>query len=252
MKLIKNYIAGNLEVNIYDSRSVMGKMAANYVAEKIREIAAEKNRVRIVFAAAVSQKEFFFELLKIEKIPWNKIVAFQMDEYHILSEDAPQRFGNFLYKHLYRHKNFRDVHYMDKNINEYAKKIQEDTIDISCLGIGENGHLAFNDPPVADFNDPEIIKEIRLEKICRLQQVNDGAFDHIEEVPEKAVTITIPILMKAEMLSVVVPGVTKANAVTKTLFDPISTDCPSTILRAHANAKLFLDSNSAKNILSKI
>ncbi|MGF1671393.1 MAG: 6-phosphogluconolactonase, partial [Balneolaceae bacterium] len=165
--------------------------------------------MRIVFAAAVSQNEFLEELIKIESIPWDKIIAFQMDEYHTLPQSATQRFGNFLKQHLFNHKNFKRVHLMDENIQEYKKLINESPIDIICLGIGENGHLAFNDPPVADFNDPEVIKEVELDGICRQQQVNDGAFDRIEKVPEKAVTLTIPTLMSANILSTVVAGGSK-------------------------------------------
>ncbi|MEX2362101.1 MAG: 6-phosphogluconolactonase [Balneolaceae bacterium] len=243
---------GKLKVEVSPERETMGKSAAEYVGNQIKKVASEKGHVRVIFASAVSQQEFLSELLMIDDIPWEKITAFHMDEYHMLPADAPQRFGNFLKKHLFRHKRFGEVHYMENDLQNYARLINEAPIDIACLGIGENGHLAFNDPPVADFNDPETTKEVKLDEICRQQQVNDGAFSQIDDVPETAVTLTIPALIKTEFLSVVVPGATKAKAVAYTLFHPISTEWPSTILREHPYAKLFLDTHSAKNILEKI
>ena len=252
MSTIKGYIAGKLKISFFESRQSLGKEAAYEVGERIKEIATKKESVRMVFAAAVSQREFLEELLKIDDIPWKKIIAFHMDEYHTLSKDAPQRFGNFLKEHLFKHKPFGAVYYMQNDLEAYTKLLSEEEIDIICLGIGENGHLAFNDPPVANFKDPKVLKEVELDEICRQQQVNDGQFKTFEEVPETAVTLTIPTLMKARYLSVVVPGDSKAVAVAKTVFHPVSTECPSTVLRLHPNAKLYLDTHSAKNIMEKI
>lgn len=240
-----------LKVSVFEDRLQMGRSAAELVAEQINKVAEKKNQVRIIFASAVSQQEFLDELLE-QDVPWNKIVAFHMDEYHTLSEEAPQRFGKFLKDHLFNHKNFAEVHYIDDDLNAYAQMIEESPIDIVCMGIGENGHLAFNDPPVADFDDPETIKIVELDEVCRQQQVNDGAFKSLEEVPDKAVTLTIPALMKAEFLSVVVPGESKANAVERTLFGPVSTSCPATVLRLHPKSTLFLDNHSSQNIMEKL
>ena len=249
--MIKDFKAGQLSVSIYESRTELGEAAAGYVAERIKKAAERKDKVRVVFAAAVSQTEFLQEFLKRDDVPWEKVVGFHMDEYHTLPANAPQRFGNFLKKHLFSHRPFGKVHYMANNMESYVALIEEAPIDIVCMGIGENGHLAFNDPPVANFNDPKTVKEVILDQVCRQQQVNDGEFERIEDVPETAVTLTLPTLMKAEFLSIVVPGPTKAEAVKKTLFGEISTSCPSTILRIHPNAKLFLDIHSAKNIQEK-
>jgi|TARA_R100000963_G_C4637589_1_gene101502 glucosamine-6-phosphate deaminase len=249
---IKKYIAGKLKVFFFESRQSLGEQAAQDVAERIKKVSDEKESVRMVFAAAVSQKEFLEELLKIEDIPWQKITAFHMDEYHTIPNEAPQRFGNFLKEHLFQHKPFGAVHYMQSDFEAYSNLIDEANIDIICLGIGENGHLAFNDPPVADFKDPKVLKEVELDQICRQQQVNDGQFKTLEDVPETAVTLTIPTLMKADYLSVVVPGSAKAVAASKTLFHPVSEECPSTVLRLHPDAKLYLDNHSAKNIIEKI
>lgn len=248
----KEFQLDQLKVSIYNSRRQMGKAAAEIVGQEIKKVAEVKNEVRMIFASAVSQMEFLSELIKQEDIPWKKIIAFHMDEYHTLPEDAPQRFGNFLKEHLFRHKELGEIHYIGEDIQEYAKKVNTAPIDIVCMGIGENGHLAFNDPPVADFKDNKIIKTVILDEICRQQQVNDGAFKQLSEVPKTAVTLTIPTLMKAKVVSVVVPGESKANAVEKTLYDNISTECPATVLRLHPQAKLFLDNQSSKNIMEKI
>jgi glucosamine-6-phosphate deaminase len=129
-------------------------------------------------------------------------------------------------------------------IDRYSGLINEAPIDIVCLGIGENGHLAFNDPPVADFNDPETVKVVSLDETCRQQQVNDGCFPSIESVPEQAITLTIPTLLSAQYLFCSVPGPTKKEAVRKTLHDPVSEKCPSTILRTHNHCNLYLDPDS--------
>ncbi len=240
-----------LNVSVFEDRLQMGQSAAELVAEQINKVAERKDEVRIIFASAVSQQEFLAELLE-QDIPWNKIIAFHMDEYHTLSDEAPQRFGKFLKDHLFSHKKFAEVNYIGDDWKAYARKIEASPIDIVCMGIGENGHLAFNDPPVADFDDPETIKIVELDEVCRQQQVNDGAFKKIEEVPDKAVTLTIPALMKADFLSVVVPGESKANAIEKTLFGPVSTSCPATVLRLHPQATLFIDNHSSQNIMEKI
>lgn len=252
MLALKKYKAENLKISVYKNRKELGVAAALYVADKINTVLKKKDEVRIIFAAAASQREFHHELLKIDDIQWERVVAFQMDEYHTLPESAPQRFGNFLNKSLYSHKNFKAINYLNTDLRKYEELIKESPIDIVCLGIGENGHLAFNDPPVADFDDKEILKEVQLDDICRQQQVNDGEFESNEAVPEKAVTLTIPTLLNAEYISVVVPGSSKANAIEKTLFDPVDTNCPSTILRKQINSHLFLDTDSSKNVINKI
>lgn len=203
-----------------------------------------------MFAAAPSQNEFLEELLKHE-IEWSRITAFHMDEYIGLCKDSPQLFSFYLKTHLFEKVNLKNVFYLN-SINEdnkeecrrYSKLLNEKPIDIVFMGIGENGHIAFNDPPVADFNDKETVKIVELDLPCRQQQVNDGCFSSIDDVPKYALTLTIPALLSADYLSVAVPGKRKAEAVYKTLFDEISTDCPATILRNHKNAVLYIDCES--------
>lgn len=209
----------------------------------------------MVFAAAPSQNEFLKSLTQ-EKIDWQRITAFHMDEYLGLESCAPQQFGNFLKARLFDVVQFGSVYYIDSGASDtraecrrYAELLLKEPIDIVCMGIGENGHIAFNDPPVADFKDPEVVKVVELDEVCRQQQVNDGCFTSIDEVPAQAITLTIPVLMSAHFLSVVVPGKTKADAVEKTMRGPISEQCPASIIRTHADAVVFLDKDSAKKIV---
>jgi len=243
------------EVKIYESRKSMGEAAASRLAIAIDEVLQNKDDVNIIFAAAPSQNEFLAALF-YENIKWEQVNAFHMDEYIDLEENANQRFGNFLKERLFSRFNFKSVHYLDGNANDvqkecsrYAEILQSNPVDIVCMGIGENGHLAFNDPPVADFDDPEIVKVVTLDLPCRQQQVNDGCFVSLEAVPTQALTLTIPVLMQAKVINCVVPGTAKAQAVLNTLTQPICTDFPSTILRRHPGAVLFLDTDSSKYIL---
>jgi len=232
----------------------MGQAAASRFSATVASILTQKKEVNVIFAAAPSQNEFL-EALAQEDIPWERINAFHMDEYIKLDEKAPQRFGNFLKERLFGKYKFKSVHYLDGNVDDvqsecdrYSALLEQYPVDLVCLGIGENGHLAFNDPPVADFKDLKKVKVVELELACRQQQVNDGCFASLDQVPTHALTLTIPLLTGAPVINCVVPGPAKAEAVFKTLNSPIATSCPSTILRLHKDVVIFLDSDSAKLI----
>ena len=206
----------------------------------------------MIFAAAPSQNEVLAELASDAQIPWNKVNAFHMDEYIGLSSDAPQGFGNFLKSHIFGLVDFKSVNYIDISAVEaerecarYAELLKKYPTDIVVMGIGENGHIAFNDPPVANFNDPQAVKPVALDEICRNQQVNDGCFATIDDVPTTAITLTVPTLFAGEHLFCIVPAKTKARAVRATLCDEISEKCPATILRRHKSAILYLDGDSS-------
>ncbi len=237
-------------VFVFETRNKLGKQAAFDIQNKINQLLSVQSEVRIIFAAAPSQNEVLKYLVESKDIPWNKIVAFHMDEYIGLDESAPQLFSNFLAKKLFDLLPFKAIHLIDGNNAEgecerYEKLISEAPIDIICLGIGENGHIAFNDPLVADFNDPMVIKKVELDMVCRNQQVNDGCFSSIDKVPNNAYTLTIPTLMSGKYLFCVVPGTTKRNAVYQTLNHPaISTEWPSTILRNHPSCQFYFDADS--------
>lgn len=244
-------MAGKLPVRIYDTRRSMGEAAAADVAACIRELLAVKQEIYMIFAAAPSQNEFLAALAVAPGIEWGRIHALHMDEYVGLPADAPQGFGNFLRAAIFDKVPFASVDYIgtesdpEETCRRYAALLQGIQVDIVCMGIGENGHIAFNDPPVADFNDPLTVKKVALDETCRLQQVHDGCFARIEEVPRYAVTLTVPTMFRARYIFCIVPAPTKANAVRATVCGPVSEQCPASILRTHEHAILYTDSDSA-------
>ncbi len=239
-----------MEVNVFDSRKEMGEAAAKVVASKILELLSIKESIRMVFAAAPSQNEFLESLVNIKDIPWNRITAFHMDEYLGLPKDHAALFANFLEDKIFEKVNFREIHLIDGNNDpeseclRYASLLEASPIDIVCMGIGENGHIAFNDPPVALFNDPATVKKVALDAACRQQQVNDGCFPNLQKVPKHALTLTVPALLNADFISCVVPGKNKKEALKTALYGPIETQCPASILRLHRNCHLFTDKDA--------
>lgn len=249
--MIKEFKTDSLQVKVYENRSAMGAGAAEMLIKKINKLLIEKTEINIIFAAAPSQNEFLAALRQAQ-IDWPRINAFHMDEYVGLSDAAPQRFGNFLKEALFDKVPFKTVNYLNGNANDlkeeckrYSELLRKYPTDIVCMGIGENGHLAFNDPPVADFNDPHLVKQVELDLTCRQQQVNDGCFASLNEVPTHALTLTIPALMAGNFICCVVPGKTKAEAVYNTLNKEIIEQYPSTILRKHPDAILYIDELSS-------
>lgn len=243
-----------LNVRVFKGRPELGAAAAEAFVEKVNELLKTKDYVNIIFASAPSQNEFLAELNK-KDVEWERINAFHMDEYVGLHKDAPQGFGNFLKDRLFDKVSCREVHYMNGNAADiqeeckrYADLLVKYPTDIVILGIGENTHLAFNDPHVADFNDPLIVKVVDLDEDCRIQQVNDGCFASISDVPAYALTITMPALFKSTFAYAIVPGSFKANAINHTINSEISELFPSTILRRHDNAILFIDEDSAAKL----
>lgn len=244
--MIQTMTAGQLEVRIYENRRQMGDAAAEAAANTIRILLDKQKQVNIIFAAAPSQNEFLEALQQQANVDWSRTNAFHMDEYIGLSSEAPQAFGNFLKARLFDALPFRSVHYINDSSNQaYTNLLLQYPTDIVCMGIGENGHIAFNDPPVADFADPQVIKVVELDEVCRQQQVNDGCFTQLSDVPTHALTLTIPTLMKARYVFCMVPGPAKAKAVYDTVHAGMKTLYPSTILRTHPAAILFLDEQSA-------
>jgi len=242
-----------LDVKIFETRQEMGQDAARDIHDKIVELLSKKDEINMIFAAAPSQNDVLLSLTQCNDIEWNRINAYHMDEYIGLSKDAPQGFGNFLMEHIFSLVPFKSINLIDceaKNPEEecerYGKLLCDNPTDIVVMGIGENGHIAFNDPPVADFNDTKIAKPVELDEVCRNQQVNDGCFASIDLVPKYAITLTCPTLMKADYAFCIVPAPTKANAVKWTLTEEISEKVPATILRKHKNAVLYRDADSAK------
>jgi glucosamine-6-phosphate deaminase len=240
-----------LAVRIYPTTEAMAYDAAKDVSACIRKLLKEKEFINIIFAAAPSQTDFLAALAACNGIAWERINAFHMDEYVGLPEDAPQGFANFLRRNLFDLVPFRKVFYLDgsasadEECNRYAALLSEFPTDIVCLGIGENGHIAFNDPHVADFADPQRVKIVWLDDVCRQQQVNDKCFDRIEEVPKLAFTLTISALISAPYMFCIVPFRSKAQAVYNTLNGEISESCPASVLRTKEHALLYLDKESS-------
>lgn len=241
-----------LRVKIYDSRQEMGEAAAADAASAIGQILAEKEECNIIFAAAPSQNEMLEALKNNPDIPWSRIRAFHMDEYCGLDREASQCFGNFLDRALFEQVDMRERYYLrdagqtpEEICRNYSSLLRQYPVDIVCLGIGENGHIAFNDPPAADFNDSELVKTVTLDEVCRMQQVHDGCFENIAQVPASAVTLTIPALYAARYMFCVVPAETKARAVKDACTGPVDEGCPASVLRRHPGAVLYLDRDSS-------
>lgn len=236
-----------LDVSVYPSRSAMGTAAGSDIEARIIQLLNEKEALRMIFAAAPSQNEVLNYLANSKQIEWNRITAFHMDEYIGLEPDAPQLFAAYLHEKLFGRVPLKKTHYIHtggsvaEELLRYSALIEEAPIDMVCLGIGENGHIAFNDPPVADFNDEAVLKKVSLEPACRLQQVHEGCFPSLDQVPETALTLTIPVIMKAAYLYCVVPGSSKQEAVYNALTKEVSTSCPATILQMHPHCKYYFD-----------
>ena len=248
---MKQWKKEQLIIKKYPTRKEMGQGAAADAERVIADIIAQKGEINMIFAAAPSQNEMLQSLLNSQIIDWSKVNALHMDEYIGLPEGDSHTFGSYLNDHIFSHKPFKSVHYIrgsaadpEAECLRYSQLLQEFPVDVVCLGIGENGHIAFNDPWVAQFEDPKAVKIVELDAMCRNQQVNDGCFPTLEDVPTHAITLTIPSLVFAKYMFCVVPAATKAEAVKNTVYGQISEDCPASILRKHPNAILYCDSDS--------
>ena len=249
--LVKEFTKDKLRVKIYDSRQAMGEGAATDAVAYLKALLAEQQCVNIIFAAAPSQNEFLAAMAASD-VDWSRVNAFHMDEYIGLEKDAPQGFGNFLRNAIFDKVPLRSVHYINGTIapdvacREYASLLEQNPVDVVFMGIGENGHIAFNDPHVANFADSQRVKIVDLDEKCRQQQVNDGCFATLDEVPTHAITLTIPMLCQAKRLFCVVPAATKAWAVNQTINGEITEQCPASIMRRHDNATLYIDNHSSE------
>lgn len=250
--LVDRFQAGSLNVYIYESRPTLGAAAASVVAAEIQNLIRSRERAVGIFASAPSQNEFLSELVKTVGVDWPRLTAFHLDEYLGMNDQAPQSFRRFLIDRLVDKVPIGKFHGLRGEAEDaaaecarYAKLLRENPPQFAVLGIGENGHLAFIDPPFCNFNDPEAVKVVELDEVCRKQQVHDGAFGKIDEVPRQALSLTIPTIMGRPKLFAIVPGAAKRQAIKDTLEGPIATTCPASILRTHNDAHLFIDRDSA-------
>jgi glucosamine-6-phosphate deaminase len=252
---MKIYKKDKLIIKKFDSRKEMGEAAAVEASAAIRKLLDEKKNIRVIFAAAPSQNEFLEALSRDKSIDFSRISAFHMDEYVGLRADAPQGFGNFLRDRIFSKCPFKEVNYLnglaadiEAECQRYTALLKKEPVDIVCMGIGENAHIAFNDPGVADFNDSKTVKVVPLDLVCRQQQVNDGCFAHINEVPTHALTLTVPTLFNCKAVFCMVPAKTKADAVYFSLNSDISEKYPASILRKHEHAVMYVDSDSGARL----
>jgi glucosamine-6-phosphate deaminase len=243
------------KVEIYPDAVSMGKAAAQAAAEAIKEIEKHQTTINVIFATGASQLATLDALTKIDNLPWTKVRGFHMDEYIGLPISHPASFRRYLREKLTEKVRLKEFNEVDGTApdaeafsRDYAAKLRTAEPQLCLMGIGENGHLAFNDPGVADFNDPLDVKIVHLDSMCREQQAAEGWFGSIDDVPESAITITIPALLRVPRLIVSVPGSRKAAIVRRSLTESISTDCPATILRTHPNATIYLDEASAAEL----
>lgn len=246
---------GNLKLNIYPSREEAGAAAAKAAAVAIKELGARNDSVGVIFATGASQFATLQALIEIPAIPWNRVSGFHMDEYVGIPADHPASFRRYLREKLTRHVHMHDFFEVDgtapdpeQACREYAQKLHSANPQLCLLGIGENGHLAFNDPAEANFDDPVDVKIVHLDIPCRQQQVAEGWFKSLQDVPERAMTLTIPTLFRVPKLIVSVVGPRKANILRRTMEEPISTACPATILRTHPDTTIYLDQEAAAEL----
>ena len=250
----RSFTAGRLAVEVHPTRDDLGRAAAAAVSRHLRGVIASQGAARVVLACAPSQDEFLSELVDGERNPvdWASVTVFHMDEYVGIAPDHPRSFRRYLRDHFLDHVSVGAFHPIAGEAADsaaecarYSELLAARPIELICLGIGENGHIAFNDPPVADFDDPVRVKMVRLDDACRQQQVNDGCFPSLSAVPSHALTLTVPVFRHARKLSIHVPGARKAAAVRAALEGPIGTACPASVLRLHPSATLYLDQAAA-------
>jgi glucosamine-6-phosphate deaminase len=252
---IRRLRAGLLNVEVYPSREAAGAAAAQAAAAALRALAAACDAIAAIFATGASQIATLHALTGIENLPWARLRGFHMDEYIGLPVDHPASFRRYMRERLTGRVRMNEFFEIDGNApdpertaREYAEKLRAADPQLCLLGIGENGHLAFNDPDVAHFHDPLDAKVVHLDAMCRQQQLAEGWFPSIDDVPASAITLTIPAIMRVSRLIASVPGSRKAAIVRRTIEEPISTACPATILRTHPNATVYLDPESASFI----
>ena len=257
--MLKNhFVVDRLAVSVYPTRQDAGLASATEASAIIRAAIQKEGHAAVVFAAAPSQNEFLAHLRADASIDWRRVTAFHLDEYAGLPAAHPASFRRFLRERLMDHVPLAAFHELagdapdlDAEAGRYQRLLAEQPPVLVALGIGENGHLAFIDPGECDFHDPRDVRTVNLDDACRRQQVHDGSFERVEDVPRRALSLTIPFFLRTPHAVVTVPGPAKAPAVRDTLEGPIDPRCPASILRRHAGAVLFLDRDSAACITIK-
>jgi glucosamine-6-phosphate deaminase len=246
------FVRGRLAVSVHGDRVAMGRAAAALVGARLRETVERAGSGAAIFASAPSQNEFLAALRADPDIPWRRITAFHLDEYVGVSPQHPASFRRFLSERLFDHVPVQAFHGLDGECRDadaecarYASLLRQEGPALAILGVGENGHLAFIDPPECDFTDPRDVRVVTLDEACRRQQVHDGGFARLEDVPPTGLSLTIPFLMRVPEVVAIVPGPAKRAAIHAALDGPLTRACPASILRRHPGSTLFLDEASA-------
>lgn len=252
---LKAFQVGRARIEIYPSKASLGAAAAAQGVELIRTAIAQQGHARIIIATGNSQDDMIAALVQSPAIDWKCVEVFHMDEYLGISADHPASFRRWLKDRVIQQVSPGQFHLLQgdaidiaKEIRSYQSALTEAPINVCFLGIGENGHIAFNDPHIADFHDPEIAKVVTLDERCRKQQVGEGHFRTLEDVPRQAITLTCTGLMRSENLICCVPEARKAEAVRNALEGEIATSCPGSLLRTHPHATIYLDRDSAARL----
>jgi len=242
-------------VFVHPNLDAMARAAADEAREVLRSAVAARGVANAMFATGNSQLAFVHTLVhETDSVPWSETIVFHMDEYVGVGPDHPAGFGRWIRQNIVEQERPKAAHYVngaedpEAECERYTELLREHPLDLCCLGIGENGHLAFNDPPVADFDDPRDVKVVELDAACRRQQVNEGHFAGVEDVPTHAITVTIPALLRARRVLAIVPEARKAEPVRAALTEPISTACPASALRTVSHATIHLDPESARKL----
>ena len=242
----------NINLTISKDAKLNGKRAANLINEAIKE----RGKARIVVSTGSSQFEMFETLIKLD-VDWSKVEMFHLDEYVNLPESHIASFRKYLKERFVSKVNLKAAYFVsgegniEENISYLTKELRKDIIDVGIIGIGENGHIAFNDPP-ADFETDEAYKVVTLDQKCRAQQVGEGWFKSIEDVPTQAISMTPKEIMKAKHIVTVAPHSVKADAIYKTITTPISPMVPATLLKTHPDWHLFIDDASASKLFCMV
>jgi glucosamine-6-phosphate deaminase len=245
--------AGEATVQVHGDVAALARAAADEAAEVMRAAVAARGVAHAMFATGNSQLAFVHALIhETAGVPWSDTVVFHMDEYVGVGPDHPAGFQHWIRTRISEPAQPKAAFYVEglgdatAECGRYAALLREYPLDLCCLGIGENGHLAFNDPPVADFSDPRDVKVVELDPACRSQQVNEGHFPDLGAVPAEAITVTIPALLRAGRVLAVVPEGRKAQPVRDALTGPIATSCPASALRTVPHATIHLEPESAR------
>lgn len=252
---VKCFQVDKLSVRLYHQETELTSDVAAIARDYLQNILALQSQAAVILATGNSQIKFLDALIALGGIDWSRIVFFHLDEYLGIEASHSASFRRYLQQRVERRVNPAAFHYIEGDATQplaecdrYAQLLQAQPIDLCCLGVGENGHLAFNEPSVADFNDSRQIKLVKLELATRQQQVGEGHFPNTEAVPQYAFTLTIPPICAAKKIICLASHERKATIIEKMLRSPVSGDCPASILRSQAQATLFLDAGAASEL----